>query len=924
MDIIGRNAELNKFSAILEDWSSDGSLWVHLHGESGSGKTHLINHILQNKLSDFILLFRFNFEPFSLSLSNQFREIFRSIFKEFPADVEMFSRKFPRYLGRAIFELFNSNFENSTSYSLQFQFELLAQLLTFLLQQRRGFIILENVDFADNYQTAILTKILSLNSLSALLITSSEEEQPRDDCLNLIRLEKLSATDIRKFVGSYLSIGEESALFITNHLQMKSKGIPRNIKFLLESYYRKLLPENPDERFNPKILQRLRISPVPETIFSHLARNLTEFEIAIFSFLSRLADPMSISVLRNLLSGHKADEDLIKIWIEKDYLKAAEFAGEKYVYIGWEEWRGFLSKNQSLKELDKILGILSSNSDLQSLKYPLQLSNLYFEIGDKKTAIKLAHDEAKFLNHMGFEQRALERYNFLRRNLSEYAESDEFREMIYKETGELQKSLGLYESAFESFREMRDRPGKESQRIWFDASLRMAEILLKMDAIAEARYLLNDLKIKKAATPFAKAFSHVLLGDLEKNLGRNDYALMKFEKAFSLLDKTFEPEFIYQVYSKLRFYYLKNKSADELQQLFTKANRLISSDSRIYFLVNLDVLKLHMDRKEVDLSIELALKLYRKTKQNFHPSIMAQIILYLVDIYAFLSKWHLARSHLTRLLQIRLFITHKGIEARILIGLAVIEKEIAQYGKALKLLSRAEEISRNESLYHELNEIKLHKGHIQLLIHGYLRQREFLADVLRWAVENHDAELFLMASLYMSSYELQQMRLKEAKEHLDEARIQIGRSGNEIDRLNYIFYLLQFLLETDQFRRAERILEVWERKSSGIAKFENLAIWFKAKLLFKQGEYKKSLAVYRRALMRSKKYHLPHLEFHILKEMVILCHDADFQKELKLIRMEAIDSFRYLLETIGDEILRKQFHESREVGELVKIGIELD
>ncbi len=176
----------------------------------------------------------------------------------------------------------------------------------------------------------------------------------------------------------------------------------------------------------------------------------------------------------------------------------------------------------------------------------------------------------------------------------------------------------------------------------------------------------------------------------------------------------------------------------------------------------------------------------------------------------------------------------------------------------------------------------------------------------------------------MSSYEVQQKRLKEAKDHLDEARRQINSTGSEIDKLNYMFYLLRYLLATEKFRWAEEILQVWETKSRGITKFENLVMWFKAKLHYKQGAYQKALTEYQLSLKRSRKYKLPHLEFHILKEMVMLCHEAGLEKELRKFTRQLQAAYENLLDAIGDEILQKQFYESREVHELVEIGVVLD
>jgi hypothetical protein len=100
-------------------------------------------------------------------------------------------------------------------------------------------------------------------------------------------------------------------------------------------------------------------------------------------------------------------------------------------------------------------------------------------------------------------------------------------------------------------------------------------------------------------------------------------------------------------------------------------------------------------------------------------------------------------------------------------------------------------------------------------------------------------------------------------------------------------------------------------------------LWFEAKLLSEQGDLKKSRAAYELSLDRCRRYHVPHLEFHILKEMVILCHQSGLRKETREFTSQLKSAFKNLLDAIDDEILQKQFCESREVEELVKIGVTL-
>lgn len=926
--IIGRKAELNQVNTTFGNWEKENPLWVHIQGEAGSGRTHLINYIHNQLLKDFILLYEYDFNFISFAYPTQIKLILQYIYQNFSNEFESFLDKYPLYLRNAITKLFQNNmeFDDSDSYSPLFFSKLLFHLLSFFSTNSNAFFIFENLNIKNNQQLSLLSKLLN-SKIPFIIITSGVEEIKLENnkiLCNLIKIDRMSVVDIQNFIQDYFSVREENARFIANHIQIKSEGNPVKIKFLLEALFRDIIPSNPNDFIDIKKLQKIRISPDPEFLFQSLEEKMSKAEISIFSFLSHLIDPLPKAVLRKFLKQFKLNNKQIKIWIEKNYLTDTDFAGDNYVYIKWDQWKQFLRKNIDVKETKKILEFLNNNPILKKQRFPLQLSHLYFDIKDKKTAVKMAHEEGRFLRRLKFNQRAYKRYNFVKRNLSDYLDKEESLKDFFKEIGELQKSLGLYENAFESFLELKNRLGRTERKTWFSTSLQMAEILLEMDAFAEARYLLNDLRIKKVVDSLTKSYAMMLLGDLDKNLGHNDYALAKYQKGLSLLNKGDDAELIYHLYSKIQKIQVDNKENNATRELAIKIHRLLPKESRYAFIINLDLIKLYISQKQFELARDLTLQIFQKVKQRFYPAIMTQTILYLVDVYAFYSKWYLARSHLHQLLKMRPLLIREELRVRILINLAVIEKEIARYGESLRLLSKAEEICNSENFSLERNEIKIHKGHIQMLIHGYLRQRDYLTDVLQWSKENQNHELFIMSSLYLSSYELQQRRFQLAKKHLSEARAQINLIRNEVDKLNYIYYLLQYLISNNELRWTSRIIKIWEADSQGITKFENLIVWFKAKLAFKNCDFENALKEYKRCLARSRKYKLPHLEFHVLKEIIILCHQAEYKKENQKFIKQLKSSFNNLICVIGDEILQKQFHESREVEELRKIGIVLD
>ncbi|MFQ5584885.1 MAG: hypothetical protein ACE5GL_10655, partial [Calditrichia bacterium] len=562
---------------------------------------------------------------------------------------------------------------------------------------------------------------------------------------------------------SYLKTNPLNARLITNQLQIKSRGNPRKVKFLLEAFYRTMLPDEPRKLIDNTALQKMRISSSGEVVVEQILKSFPDEELALFIFLGHLVDPLPLILFRKMLDHLQLGRERFTQWIKMGLLERQRVLGQEFVLIPDAGLKHFLRAHVGMEKAKAILAAVKPLLKSFKAEYPLQVSEQYFMIQDYPAAFSFAISEARFLHRIGQYQRAYNRYSFVRRNAQLYPAAKVDMAGLLPEIGELQKSMGLFENAFESYREYRDSLSRADQSAWFSASLKMAEMLLKMDALAEARYLLADLKTIKTASPRTRAFATMLFGDLEKNIGHPEYAVRYYIKALSFLHGKRSEKLSYRIYNKVREYYSGKTLNAQFEPTIESALKCLAPESKYAQAVWLDWVKYLMSQNNYQLALRKTLGIYYNLKQQFQPDLMLQVTFYLSDIYALLGKWYLARSHLKRLLDNPLFLYNPLTKTQVLLNLAVVNKEIALYGEAIHLLREVSSLSEQRGYPFQLHESMIHLAHVQLLVHGHLKTREYLMQALQWAQENEAPGLIIMASLLLSSYELQRGRMKAVK-----------------------------------------------------------------------------------------------------------------------------------------------------------------
>lgn len=921
---------MQKINEILSGWQDRNRVWIHLHGKAGAGKEWLIRALLQTHLAEYPLLLRHNFVIFPWRSRRAFREALIAIFQRFPSESERFLSALPGRLHQMIVRLLAED-APAGSPGDAWEFPALRQFLAGLGRERPAILVAQRLFEAPTPWSRELLKLLENSpELPLLILSSGGKEAPLQNYrLHNVQVEKLSVREAEALVAEHLATHPVNARLITNHLYLKSRGNARAIKWMLEAFYRPLLPGNPQELLEAAVLQKISPAAAPEILFPRLLRSLPEAALKVLALISRLEDPFPEDLLLKTLPACGCGEADLHAWVNNAWLRREFCAGKSFIYLENDTWKDFLRKHTPIDRAGKILELLEPYLERYPWPYPVELSTHLFNYGKLAAALKAARREALAFVRFGQPQRALERYAFLRRNLARHPRSPLRLPEILQEMGELQRQTGLYENAFESFRELRDRLNRSQRREWVEASLQMADTLFRMDALSETRYLLKELKTKADIAPETQFFSRMLAGELEQNSGHADYARQHYESALPLLPQINNLQLVRRLYVSLRELYRSEgeqasaASSDEKSlQLLDLILSALPEDSPERFFYQLERLKYLAARHDFVAALPLARALYRRGGQLTSPAMLAQAGMYLAEIYGYYGKWWLSRSHLIALLQQELLISSPAARLRVIINLGIVEKELGRYGAALECFEEAQEAMRAPGLAGQEHHVKLHAGHTHLLVYGTIRAQEYLSAALAWAEEQQDAELLIPARLFMASYEMQQNRLNSAAEYLQQAKTAIDAGGAPIDRLNYYYYAVFYHLRAGNLGEAAALLESWEQEGRGIVKFENLWHWLSGKMLTEQGDYGAAQSRLQSALERSRRCRLPHLEYQTLRDLALLAKRRGASAALQQYAAEARGAFQRLLETLGDEILQRQLQESREYEELLKLGGE--
>ncbi len=837
-----------------------------------------------------------------------------------------------------LFQLFLASFSEKHQKNILEKFTLLSQVserkewfqdiyfnfLMIISQKHTLNLIFENVDQLDGIQKTRLTEFISqIEHTPIRIIYTINPDGPfrlKFDSSHDLILSKLSIHTIEKCIQEYFKTTSINARLIANHCYLKTGGIALKTQMLLASVYRPLLKTGQNHHLNVEKMQKINLPTNWEDLFKSVYGHLSKPLQITTAILAYLAMPICDYDLKLILENQNLSTAELNEWMSSGILKKRIVYNTEYYNIRLPLFNRWVKNYITVEKIKSLLNIIYTFQTSGKFQGVYRLSNLFYDANDIDQAVRSATFEAEYFYEQSELSEAADRLYFLIRITDPNLQEKKNIWNNLERLGNIYLETGNYENAFEIYKKLRsiytsgDMKLKETDlKQWITINLKMVQALISMDAYQEARYIIREIKVKDFCDLQKLGECYELIGDIEYNLGHVDNAMKNYQQAFEYYKNTGEYDKISNMYFKTKEAIigdrkLYNNWINQIVNIFSHAEGFpelkgFLLKDKIQFLIN--------DEKDRD-ALNLCYELWRITRIVYEPRLAVQLAFYFGEIYTLLGKWNLAISRLKRANEELYVIQHPSVHTKILIQLALIYKDQTLYGESRRLLEESMKLCFRFGYTTQIYEIKLHLGHIYLLVHSLIRSYEYLKEVYKWAEINKHLDLWLMSGMYLSYYELQREKFDNSRRLLSIAKRNVNLSLNTIDFLNYLFYLGMWLIERKRFNHAQKVIDLLIKKSKNLPRYLASGYYLLTRMNISTEGYPEGQASLKRGLKLSNKWHLPQIKYLLLCEQIrlnIVLYDENSVNLKKHLR-EVCQYIKNMAEQIGDEILKNQFLES--------------
>ncbi len=916
-----RQQQFNELLGKLERISPDKPLFLSVEGEEGMGKHEFVEALFRQIPDAYFPLLHLNFAFHTGEAGQLPAQIIRQLNRDNHPQWEHFLQQFPRSARKFIRNTLQ-NHQIDELHNGSWHSDLFLQFVDFVAETHTPFLILENIHHLEysRFQgyRLLLEQLKPFHPLVVFTRNPREKHHPEVPAEEVIELRKLSVQEVERSIAEYFPTQPMNARLITNHCYMKTGGNPGKIRFLLEGVYRPLIEEAGDGFIQVEKLREIRIGQQWEDLFQAVFDTLEVADRRLLGFLAHLNQPVHKADLFELMNYLFGNTEKHHHWQKAGFIQEVVQDGQRWQILASLRWQHWLKEMVLLEDLHDLLEFVHQQETTGKFQEIYRISALYYELGNMERAIELARLEG---NHFAKQQKlteAADRFYFLVRIASLYSGKVPQVEAILSHLSDLYWQIGAYDNSFEILRQLRERfasqskPSPKEQKRWVEVNLKMIRTLIAMDAFQEARYLIREVRVKDFVDLATHAECDWLLGQVEENLSRRNFAIRNYRSAWEKFQQTGQTRRVVQVYRKLKE--LLKREAEPYRELVQQTLRYLRNrnpEGEENLPVMLDLMQIQMAQNEVVPAVSTGMQLLRLLRRYFYPQQRFQVSLYLSDLYARLGKWRYAAAHLENLLH-RMRLTYRPARhMQVLIHLGMIYKEQGAYGKARKTLEQALELAFQHRFFNEQNEIKLHLGHLYLLVHALLYAVEYLSEARRWAEKTQNAPLQIMANLYLSFYEVQNRRFDRAHRLLVSAKKLVNTSGELMDYLNYLFYYALYLLERKQPQKALVLVELMLKRAPEWGRYRAAAYYLQGRAFALLEQVERSEKAFRHSREIARQCGYPQIIYLVECEWVRLLHRQKERNRFNQFLPQVCETIQTIANKIDDEILRHQFLEAR-------------
>jgi len=434
--IFGRDEELNKLNIYLDSVNSDNSTFTCVSGNSGVGKTTLIEHFINNNSNKFLNIIKLKLDKYKQKSSYEFlyealRDLTRQILSKEQQSLEEFKSKLTKALGNQAKALIDVIPEleiivgkqpdiedlNTNDIKARFDFLLFRYLELFTQENKPLCIFLDDIQWADFVTLKWIEKaVLNLKN-TFFIVSQRNEDVSSKEAINSM-FKKLSSLDTEVCeIYLYPLNKEDIGQFIQNKTDLKnSKEVSEIIyqktggnTFFVKEYLKQL---KKDEVIYFDIdtlswccnMEELYKLPISDNVFDVLSNRILSLPFSVQELLN-IASCIGGSFNKDLLSTVYDDEatflSSLETAIKDDWIIQKENSTEKYRFSHDRMQQAVyssLSKNE-LQQIHLNIGykILELDKSLENLELINCVDHL-------NKALDLIHNEE--------EKREVARLNF--------------------------------------------------------------------------------------------------------------------------------------------------------------------------------------------------------------------------------------------------------------------------------------------------------------------------------------------------------------------------------------------------------------------------------------------------------------------------------------------------------------------------------
>ncbi len=896
---------------------------VHLvfSGEKGISKHDAIQLYLDALGETKLVLNHLDFSFQEFSVDSFFASSFQYVINQqpfFQNFLRRFSAKQQKYIQQKLGEL-HHNFGKKEDWYLEIYLELLASIP----DKNSMIIILKNIDHIPQADFENLQKfLLNFNNLPIQIIYSRDADDPFKRTISgakEILITKLSIQSMEKAIQKSLRTSVLNARLITNHCYLKTGGIPLKVSLLLHSLYQSILDHQQPEIIHLKKLQKLKVPESWDDIFCLYYQMEDPIARKVLAVTALLDEPLQSKDFILILLHIGLSKRIIDKWIALGFLKYFWYEGEKCLVVEPLHFKKWIRESIPTEEWADLLITIAQLQLAGKFKKIYPLSDIVHRAGENQLAMTLAENEGYYFYQYKKFLPAIDRLYFFVRTAESAGNYISRLPEVFENLADLYIQLGMYENAFEMLKKYRgtfsetDLERDESVKVkWLEINLKMARVLIEMDSFHEARYLIRETRVKKYSQPHIIAQCYELSGDIEVNLAHPSRAIHYYRKAFVFYQKAKHSANLSSLYDKLKTLVKGNrlqqlKIIREFEAAVDKYDQLIEFRAILFH----DEISLLLQNRIFFNLLPKCHSLEKLLNDLYEPKLNLQLTFYLSEIYAQRGKWSLVLRYFSQASKELYVEQHPELQVHILLQLALVYKEQAHYGTAVRMLHSAQEIAVEKNYLDQIHEIKLHLGHVYLLVHNFLKAFDLLKEVQQWANVHHQNHLGFLVRLYLSYYELSHKRMEKSRQMLSEAKRILNQNFSQIDYLNYLFYMAVWLIHADRPTAALWVIHRLLKTSEGIPRYRVSGFYLKGVAEFKRKEYISSKKYLQKALALSTKWDFPWIKY------LTLCAQARHSAQTadqKIVQRRYHKACRYikdLAENMGDNILGTQFLESQ-------------